>query len=51
MSDLGQIRDAQVAKTCENLDFAILIDFDHENMILGSRNLWFNCCNEIEANI
>lgn len=29
MLDLGQIRDAQVVKTCEILDFAILIDFDH----------------------
>ena len=26
--DLGQIRDAQVARTCENLDFAILLDFN-----------------------
>lgn len=28
MLDLSQIRDAQEAKTCENLDLAILIDFD-----------------------
>ena len=29
MSDLGQIRDAQVARNCENKDFANLNTFDH----------------------